>query len=236
MDATACWFDPFMYQSQAYARYGRIDSHLLRILDANRDFAPGKLPVTYIENHDHATIISEAGGRHRWYKTQPAAIALLTSPGMVMLHNGQEFGDDYWLPHEGAERVQARPLRWDQFSQDFIGQRLAGIYQKLITIRKTYPALRSTHYFPAENHPDGYGIINDQVVVFHRYGSDENGRLQRFIIVINYGDDGQTINIPFSHNGLWQDLLNDKTDFVQNYRLYNQYIPSNWGRIYYQSE
>ncbi len=234
MDATACWFDPFMYQSQAYARYGRIDSHLLRILDANRDFAPGKLPVTYVENHDHSTIISEAGGRHRWYKTQPSAIALLTSPGMVLLHNGQEFGDDYWLPNEGAERVQARPLRWDQFSQDFIGQRLTDLYQKLIAIRKAYPALRAANYFPAANHPDGYGVINDAVVVFHRYGSDENGRLQRFIIVINYGDDGQTINIPFSDNGLWQDLLNDQTDFVQNYRLYYQYIPSNWGRIYYQ--
>jgi 1,4-alpha-glucan branching enzyme len=236
MDATACWFDPFMYQSQAYARYGRVDSHLLRILDANRDFAPGKLPVTYIENHDHSTLVNEAGGRHRWYKTQPAAIALLTSPGLVMLHNGQEFGEDYWLPHEGAERVQARPLRWENFSDDFIGQRLISIYQKLITIRKEHPALRSPNYFPAENHPHGYGIIDDQVVVFHRYGQDKNGRFQRFIIVINYSDHHKTIDIPFSNNGLWQDLLNEKADFVQNYRLNYQKIPSNWGRIYFQSE
>ena len=153
-----------------------------------------------------------------------------------MLHNGQEFGDDYWLPSDGSGRVQPRPLHWDSFGRDFVGQRLLGIYRKLIAIRKTYPALRSANYFPAVNHPDGYGILYDRVVVFHRYGSDENGRFQRFIVVINYGDEDQMIDIPFSGNGLWQDLLNDKADFVQGYHLYQQLIPSNWGRIYYQSE
>ncbi len=236
MDADACWFDPFMYESQAYARDGRITPQLLRILNANLDFAPGKTAVTYIENHDHSAIVHEAGGRHRWYKTQPAAIALLTSPGLVMIHNGQEFGEDYWLPHSGADRVQARPLRWDEYAKDFVGQRIFAIYQKLIRIRRDHPALRSANYFPSSNHPDGYGVINDSVVVFHRYGEDGDGRFQRFIIVINYADDDQIINIPFSTNGLWRDLLNEETAVVANYRLFPQRIPSNWGRIYFQSE
>ncbi|MCP4424558.1 MAG: 1,4-alpha-glucan branching enzyme, partial [Chloroflexi bacterium] len=93
----------------------------------------------------------------------------------------------------------------------------------------------SSNYFPTSNHPDGYGIINDKVVIFHRYGEDESGNFQRFIIVINYADDDQFIDIPFSTNGLWRDLLHDKMDFIQNYHLYRQQIPSNWGRIYYQS-
>ncbi|MCP4427880.1 MAG: 1,4-alpha-glucan branching enzyme, partial [Chloroflexi bacterium] len=188
MDADGCWFDPFMYEHFDTLSASRLSPQLLRILNANQDFAPRKTAVTYIENHDHSTIIHKADGRHRWYKSQPAAIALLTSPGLPMIHNGQEFGEDYWLPHEGAERVQARPLRWDSYANDFIGQRLFAIYQKLIQIRRDHPALRSSNYFPTSNHPDGYGIINDKVVIFHRYGEDESGNFQRFIIVINYAD------------------------------------------------
>ncbi|MCP4416015.1 MAG: 1,4-alpha-glucan branching enzyme [Chloroflexi bacterium] len=235
MDADGCWFDPFMYEHFDMLNAGRITPQILRILNANLDFDTGKTAVTYIENHDHSTVISEAGGRQRWYKSQPAAIALLTSPGLVMIHNGQEFGEDYWLPHEGAERVKERPLRWDSYANDFIGQRLFTLYQNLIRIRRDYPALRSSNYFPSSNHPDGYGIVNDSVVVFHRYGEGENGNLQRFIIAINYADGDQHITIPFPTNGLWRDLLNEETAVVANYRLFHQCISSNWGRFYFQS-
>ncbi|MCP4420606.1 MAG: 1,4-alpha-glucan branching enzyme, partial [Chloroflexi bacterium] len=94
----------------------------------------------------------------------------------------------------------------------------------------------SSNYFPTSNHPDGYGIINDKVVIFHRYGEDESGNFQRFIIVINYADDDQIIDIPFSANGLWRDLLGGETAVIANCRLFQQRIPSNWGRIYFQSD
>lgn len=228
--ASGCWFDPFMYKSADYARNGNIDQDILRILDANRDFAAGKNPVIYIENHDHSTLVHQADGRDRWFKTQPAAIALLTSPGAVMIHNGQEYGDDYWLPGSGHGRVVPRQLHWQDYRHDFVGDRLFFIYQKLIALRKAHPALRSPHFFPVSNHPDGYGAFLDKdVVVYHRYGSSE-----RFIIVINYSDFDQRVDIPFSTNGTWQDLLNDNTVHVNHFRLYYQRINSNWGRIYYQ--
>jgi pullulanase len=88
--ADGCWFDPFMFESSEYARSGNIDGEILRILNSNLDYAQGKAPVTYVENHDHSTIVREAGGRDRWFKTQAPAISLLTSPGIVLLHNGQE--------------------------------------------------------------------------------------------------------------------------------------------------
>lgn len=232
--ASGCWFDPFMFKSFQYARSGNIDPELLRILDANLDYAVNKGPVTYIENHDHSSIVCEAGGRARWFKSQPAAIALLMAPGTVMLHNGQEFGEDYCLPGSGPDRVLPRPLRWQEHSQDFVGERLYAIYKKLIQIRKNHPALRTTNYFPANNHPDGYGAFLDKdVVIFHRYGSAQAGQLERFIIIINYSDFDQYVDIPFSTNGMWQDLLNETTDFVEHFRLFNQRISSNWGRVYY---
>jgi pullulanase len=235
--ATACWFDPLMYASQGYARTGRLDNQALRVLNSQMDFAPGRLPVTYIENHDHSTIVNVAGGRGRWYKSQPAAIALLTAPGLPMIHNGQEFGVDEWLPEFGDGRVLPRPLRWDEQgpdSGDLAGRRLYELYQKLITIRQAHPGLRSAHIFPAAGHPDGYGRTGDSVIIYHRYGPAEDGRLERFIVVLNFGDWDQAVTIPFSTNGRWHDLLNDIPTEVWDYRLYGQTIPSNWGRIYYQ--
>ena len=232
--ASGCWFDPFMYKSFEYARNGNIDGDILRILDTHRDFAANKGPVTYIENHDHSRVIHEAGGRERWFKTQPAAIALLTAPGAVMIHNGQEFGEDYWLPGSGDGRVVPRALHWN-YCQDSIGKTLYHLYQKLIQIRNDHPALRSTNFFPTVNHPDGYGAFLDKdVVIIHRFGYDYSSHLEQFIIVINYSDFDQWVDIPFSANGGWEELLNGYTDYVSHFKLFHQKINSNWGRIYYQ--
>lgn len=231
--ATGCWFDPFMYRAQASSRYGRIAPDLLRTLNSKIDFHPDKWPVIYIENHDHARLLSELGGRGSWFKSQPAAIALFTSPGMVMLYNGQEFGEDYWLPQEGAARVAPRPLRWQAFSEDFVGQRLRWLYGRLATIRREHPALRSAHVFPAAPHPDGYGVVHEEVVIYHRYGQTAKG-LARYIIVLNFGDGDHWLDIPFSTNGVWQELLAETAVTVNDYRLRDYPVPSNWGCIFYQ--
>ncbi|MGR8981657.1 MAG: alpha-amylase family glycosyl hydrolase [Gammaproteobacteria bacterium] len=237
--ASGCWFDPFMFKNFEYGRNGSIDSEILRIINANLDFDQGRGPVTYVQNHDHSAIVHEVGGRGRWFKTQPAAVTLLTSPGSVMVHNGQEFGQEEFLPGSGDGRVVPRPLRWQSDSplgSDGIGQVLFGLYQRLIDIRKRFPALRSSNFFPYPfNHPDGYGAFPDQdVVVYHRWGQAEDEGIERFIIAINYSDFDQRINIPFSADGRWEDLLNGDTVIVNGYKLYNQKINSNWGRIYYQ--
>ena len=69
--ADGCWLDPVMFKSFLYARTGNIDGDVLRILNANLDFAAGKSPVTYIENHDHSTIVREAGGRGDGSRRRP---------------------------------------------------------------------------------------------------------------------------------------------------------------------
>jgi hypothetical protein len=54
--------------------------------------------------------------------------------------------------------------------------------------------------------------------------------------VVNYSDFDQFTDIPFPVNGRWDDLLNDQSVLVQNFRLSNQRINSNWARIYFQKE
>ncbi len=239
--ATNNWFDPFMFKNFSYGKSGHIDQEILRILDTNRDYAPGKGPVTYIQNHDHSSVVHEVGHRNRWFKTQPLAISLITSPGTVMIHNGQEFGQEEFLPADGSERVLPRPLCWQENSpesEDFIGNRLFELYAKLCQIRKNHPALRSSNFFPAsQNHLDGYGAITDKdVVIFHRYGDGEHETFERFIIIINYSDYDHFLDIPFSVNGKWEDLLNREIVQVDQFKLVNHKIPSNWGMIYFHSE
>jgi 1,4-alpha-glucan branching enzyme len=233
--ATGCWFDPFMFNTIHYVETGQLDNELLRILNSDLDFAAGKSPVTYIENHDHSTLVQNAGGRGRWYKTQVPAISLLTSPGIVLIHNGQEFGEDYFVPESGSDRVVPRPLRWATHAGDNVGQSLYRLYQKLISVRMAHPSLRSPNFFPTANQ-DRYGVFADiGLVVYHRYGQANDGSLERFIIALNYSDTDRFIDVPFPANGMWQELLGGGSLTVQNYLLPNTLIGSNWGKVYFKS-
>lgn len=238
IDATGCWFEPFLSEAEEYAASSTINIDIMRVLNANKDFVPGKGPVIYVENHDHPSIIVKAGGRNVWWKTQPYAIALLTSPGAVLLHNGQEYGEDYDMPGNDPGRVIPRPLRWQRCA-DATGQRLFALYQQLITLRKAHPALRSGNFYPEEYaphfNPQGYGVDVDRgLVMYHRWGDTAAGGLERFIIVLNVSSDDQWVDIPFSTNGDWKDLLNDRADTVTGNWLRNQQITSHWGRVYCQ--
>jgi pullulanase len=247
--ATGCWFDPLAFKTWEFGPKNDINTTLMRPLNSNQDFAWGKGPVVYIENHDHSTVVNKVGGSQmgphvrpeNWAKTQPYAIALFTIPGAVLIHNGQEFGDEYFIPESGDGRVKSRPLNW-HYKGDFIGQRLFGIYQMLINIRKDHPALRSPNFYPSNYdegdrffNAEGYGVHdNKNVVIYHRWGNDNNEQLERFIVVLNFSASDQYVDVPFPINGLWQDLLNKPDSFtVVNHRLKNQKINSNWGRIYY---
>ena len=234
-DATGCWFDPFLWKTIHYAGTGQLDSELLRILNSNLDFATGKSPVTYIENHDHSTLVQNAGGRDRWYRVQAPAISLLTSPGIVLIHNGQEFGEDYLVPELGADRITPRPLRWATHASDNVGQTLYRLYQQLTKLRATHMSLRSPNYFPSANE-NGYGVFIDSgVVVYHRYGPADDSSFERFIIVLNYSDSDRFVDVPFSLNGVWQELLNGGLVTVQNFLLPHILINSNWGKIYFNT-
>lgn len=250
--ATGCWFDPFMYEAWRLGNAQTVDTKIMRPMDTHRDFAPGIAPVVYIENHDHGTIVNKVGGSrigtdvrpNNWFKTQPYAIALLTLPGTILIHNGQEFGDEYFVPQPDAnapDRVSSRPVNWDKLNDD-IGQRLFGLYKKLIEIRKNHPSLRSPNFDPnnydqrnTHFNSEGYGVdVERKIVIYRRWGDGLDGQLENFVIVLNFSATNQITDIPFPSDGIWKDLLNDNQDYtVTEGQLRNQKINSNWGRILY---
>ncbi|MBD2121021.1 alpha-amylase family glycosyl hydrolase [Trichocoleus sp. FACHB-262] len=241
VNATGCWYDRFFYDVVEAAAQESTNPNLMRVLNTNKDFYPGKGPCIYLENHDHSTVTNRVGGRENWYKTQSAVLALLTSPGAILIHNGQEFGDDYFLPGGvGAGRVVPRPVRF-QFKDDAIGSQLFSLYRNLIRLRKEHPGIRSSNFYPdtyesyqTSFNEEGYGVHTEKdVVIYHRWGLDLLGRIEKFIIVINFSSTNQYVDVPFSDNGTWNNLLDNTAIEVKDFWAKNLLISSHWGKIFY---
>jgi 1,4-alpha-glucan branching enzyme len=248
--ATSYWNNALYQCCFDYLWNGNLDSRIMNALNNHVGLNGNKIATTYIGNHDHSHVAWQAGARKNngaleWYRTQPYAVALLTSPGAPMIQNGQEFGEDYWVMEDdrgSSRRVKPRPLRWD-FSKDNIGSNLLKLYFKLNTIRMNYPSLRTDNFYPqweswqTEFNSEGYGVdVDKQIVIYHRWGDGNNGGLDKFIIVLNFSEQAQYVDIPFSHNGTWQDILNNSSEVVTNFRLYNYRVESNWGKVFFSNE
>ncbi|MGK7898544.1 MAG: alpha-amylase family glycosyl hydrolase [Xenococcus sp. (in: cyanobacteria)] len=247
INATGTWFDPLMYEAFDWGKAWQIRPSIMRALNANKDFASGKGPITYIENHDHGTLVNKLGGNFvgvdrnkNWFRTQPYAIALFTAPGKVMIHNGQEFADEYYMPNSGNDRVRPRPLNWKRLN-DNAGKTLSNLYKKLIKIRQDFPGLKSPFFHP-DNYDesftrfdkDGFGVDSDrQIIIFHRWGTGKDGSNERFIIVLNWSPTKHFVDIPFPFNGTWTDLLSGEKFAVTDYWRKSQDVNSNYGRIFY---
>ena len=226
-----------------------MDPRWLRALNAGQDFAAGKGPVTYLENHDHMTVTLVAGGRDRWYRVRPYLIALYTCPGAVLVNNGQEFGRSEYMPEPGQDgnlppdqkRVRPRPLHWNQ-ADDATGRLVRDQYAFLARLRREHPALRTSTFYPdayderwTHFSPEGYGVdVDRQVVIYHRWGPAPGAGQERFLIVLNFSGSDQAVDVPFPGNGPWRDLLNGGQVQVDHFWLRDVRVTSNWGCAFCQ--
>ena len=238
--ATSCWYDNYRQLCARYLGSRQIDTQIMRMLNSAKDFAPGRVPTIYVENHDHEAFVLKAGGRHNWGMTQPYLIGLFTCAGALLIHNGQEFGEDYWMPEEGAERVRSRPLRWDRL-EDEPGQKLLAFYKQLIKMRKDHVGLRASNFYPdswdekrTTLNEHGFGIdVGRQIVVYHRWGQADDGKLEKFYIVLNFSDQQQYVDLDLPEDDGWEDLISGwKPQVKSNHLQFN--IGSNWGHVFYK--
>jgi len=245
--ATSYWNNALFGRTFEYLWNGSIDSPIMSALDNHRGLPADRVATTYLGNHDHAHVAWQAGARHNsggleWYRTQPFAIAMLTSPGCPMIQNGQEFAEDYWVMEDDQgsnRRVKPRPLRWG-FADDRIGTALRGVYRRLNEIRLRHSALRSDNFYPAnweewqrQFNPQGYGVDTQKsVVIYHRWSDDGAGHVERFIIVVNFSDAAQRVDLPFSVNGRWDDILNGFSVTVGSNWIRSFQVNSYWGNVF----
>lgn len=206
----------------------------------NADVLP-KTALQYIENHDHSRFVCNfihidqsdllrQGDRSLWYRLQPYIIGLLTAKGIPMLWQGQEFGENYFVPNEGWGRVMLmRPVRWDYF-YDSIGKAVIALFRKMLALRKSCVEFREGgHYFC--NHYDNYQ--SKGVLLFHRkLGSAFS------LVALNFSDQEQWVPYAFPQSGNYQEMLHGadvpalnlghvtagETRWLQ--------VPGNYGRVW----
>jgi pullulanase len=253
--ATSYW-DNSLYQKCFDALWnGFIDPSMLDTLNNQRWLAdPSKAPTVYLSNHDHSHVAWQAGasdnrGGFEWYRAQPYAIALFTAPGVPMLRAGEESAEDHWIPEDDGgtgRRVRPRPIRW-QLGDDAVGSIVLRLYRRLCAIRQQYSGLRSTNFYPAQWDANqttlnsaGFGVDTArQVMLFHRWGQSDAGRLQRFYIVLNFSAQPQWVTVPFPANGPWTDLManfdGSWNPIVSNFQLTLQ-VGSNWGHVFFRED
>lgn len=201
-----------------------------------------KTALQYIENHDHSRfvcnfgilgkddVLLQEGDRSKWYKLQPYLIGLMTGKGIPLIWQGQEFGENYFVPYQGWGRVMLyRPVRWDYF-YDPVGRSMIGLFRKLLDLRKTDSVFRNgDHYF--HNHYDNYQ--SKKVLLFHRCSGE------RFTLVaLNFSDYNHSVPFTFSREGNYKEMLHGKDDPGLNIGQVQAgeerwlEIPSNYGRIW----
>jgi maltooligosyltrehalose trehalohydrolase len=144
-----------------------------------------------------------------------------------MLWQGEEFGENYFLPEFGAGRVALlRALRWD-FFYDPPGQALVKLVRKLLRIRRNRPQLRrGTYYF--FNEWDRY--LSKGLLLFARYDAPAYT-----LVAINIGDTDQTVPFWFPIGGNYvEELHGGDVNLSGIVPLQETFltVPSHYGRIW----
>ena len=168
--------------------------------------------------------------------TQPYVIALFTGPGTPMIHHGQEFGENYIVPEAGIDRVlNFRFLRWEN-TEDLPGRMLLRLYQRLISLRKQYPSLRSRgpnsfwYYDRYDPQSGGVGSYRPPTGV---YFYKRQAGSEVVLVALNFTSQELSVPHPFPAVGLWRDLLHGSVvGNTPQKRCPEIIVPSNYGRIY----
>jgi 1,4-alpha-glucan branching enzyme len=122
-----------------------------------------------------------------WFKVQPFLIGMFTAKGIPMLWQGQEFGENYYLPPAGMGRVVVfRPVRWDYFYEE-LGKSVIALVRRLMRLRRGESQFRHGDHFFYDHHER---YQSRGVMLFSR----SEGR--RFsLVALNFGDHEQAVRV-----------------------------------------
>lgn len=195
-----------------------------------------KTALQYFENHDHSRFVCRfatlwrgeellgEGDRNLWYKVQPYLIGLFTAKGIPLLWQGQEFGENYWVPDQGLGRVLLfRPVRWDYF-YDPVGKAVISLVRRLAELRKQRQFRQGGHYF--YNEP---ASLSRGVMLFSR----DLGNAWS-LVALNFRDADEWVPFAFPRGGRYREELHGQENLngVSPGATWWLRVPSNYGRVW----
>lgn len=251
------WQNGTMDRARDMARHHYVSHHLAHALDPHLSGYPSEYhnpstsetlpvaPLQYLETHDHGRFVNEwgllplrdllghpFGDRGRFYEVQPYVIGMYMGKGVPMIFNGQEFGENYSLPHDGIGRnLFERPLHWEYFYDD-AGKALVRLFRRLGALRRSRRALDSRgafFYFDDTSHRDR------RVIAFRRWVDATNVEpAEQLVVVLNFSASAAEVEIDFPEPGAWREMLDESSPdlFVGGALRRSVNVPSHYGAIY----
>ncbi|MBW4489719.1 MAG: alpha amylase C-terminal domain-containing protein [Trichocoleus desertorum ATA4-8-CV12] len=200
-----CWHESFRIFAIEHICSDRFDiAKLKEALDGKlQGFASATSVVNYLASHDRERTLTELGDRGifdqaAFQRAKLGAVLLMTAMGLPMLWMGDEFGE---YKRKTETTTQPNKLQWHLLEQD-VNQDLLKYYQKLITLRKKIPALKTNNvnFF--------YEHIENKVLAYVRW----NDMGSRVVVVANFSDQSfPEYQIPqFPEDGNWYEWLSDR--------------------------
>ncbi|MGA2623267.1 MAG: glycoside hydrolase family 13 protein [Bacteroidota bacterium] len=144
-------------------------------------------------------------------KLKLAALMQMAYMGAPMVYYGDEIG------MKGGKDPDCRhTMIWDtsKWNMD-----LFGWYQKLIGIRNTHPVFRRGSFKTIM-------VDNDKKV----FGFMREDRKEKALVVLNIGDQVDTLSFPTSSKAKWVDLLGGKTKKIVNHNVFP--VPARSGIVF----
>ncbi|QEG41390.1 alpha-amylase family glycosyl hydrolase [Roseimaritima ulvae] len=254
-----CWQNALLDKAADMGRHGYVDDQFVHLLDpsyigypeAYRHPTSGEsfpvAPFQYIETHDHGRFLARVaptgeqdvlqqpfGDRGQFYIVQPFIIAMYTAKGIPMLWQGQEFAENWGVPHHGFGRILfRRDVHWEHF-YDREGRALLRLHRRLGELRRSSPALRSRGYFYYYFDPQQ---LQRGVVCYRREAT--NGSGETLLVFLNFSSTDQQGWAPFPHAGTWTELLDadspggaDSVTVDEPEQWHAVSLPAHYGAIY----
>lgn len=211
----------------------------LRSVTHNGTDVIDKRPLQYIENHDHERFLChfalrnqdqgllQEGDRAQWYRVQPYLMALLLAYGVPLLWQGQELGENYWVPPEGFGRVMLlRPVRWDYF-YDESGRSVLRLVRRLLRLRREHEEFRRGDFY---FHNDWEAYQSRGVLLYSR-----STPASWSLVALNFSGVGQWVPFVFPRAGAHVEQLHGLPGDAFHAApgtARQLWLPSNYGRVW----
>ena len=160
--------------------------------------------INYTVSHDERRLMYElasAGRDAALMRTKMGTSVLMTSVGIPMLFNGQEFAQNTSNRNQSGNPIP-EPLQWNNLSTDW-GQDMFEHYKRLIWLRKNRNVLRS----PFMDIKIASNV--NRSLVYWRNNANE-----KVVVAGNFNSSKKSLDIPFPANGEWYEFVRDDTFMV----------------------
>lgn len=194
------WDSEFRWRIREMLTQGRLDARAFeQVVDsAASGYEKPSDRMIYLESHDEERVMRDL--RQAGFNEEDAVrrvkaghMLLLTSPGLVMLYSGEEWG-------EATDKVVGlNPLHWENLDHPPFASIRENLVN-LIALRRSHPALRSG---PVRM------LHQDEARGVAAYVREADNRA--VLVAVNFSRDPQTVQAPAGPGWSWRDFGGDDT-------------------------